>query len=125
MKLLNTKSILDCTENEIETHTQECHEIIDKLQEHNNYDCAVLIKYFDERNKEKEPIIKQSKLYDCMDMIQYADIKNGVDFTMVEGYLTFICYGSEYQYNDQTYITTAGIQIRPYNSNRDFIQIIF
>ena len=40
-------------------------------------------------------------LYDCLDMVQFANIKNGVDFATVEGFLTFICYGSEYEYNNQ------------------------
>lgn len=87
MKLLNSKSILDCTE------------------------------------QEKEPVIKQCNLYDCLDMVQYADIKNGVDFAVVEGFLTFICYGSEYEYNNKIYLVTTGIQIRPYNKERNFIQI--
>lgn len=85
MELLNSKSILDCTE------------------------------------QEKEPVIKQCNLYDCLDMVQYADIKNGVDFAVVEGFLTFICYGSEYEYNNQIHLVTTGIQIRPYNNSKDFI----
>lgn len=72
-------------------------------------------------NKEKEPVIKQCNLYDCLDMVQYADIKNGVDFAVVEGFLTFICYGSEYEYNNQIHLVTTGIQIRPYNNSKDFI----
>lgn len=56
-------------------------------------------------------------------MVQYADIKNGVDFATVEGFLTFICYGSEYEYNNQMYLVTTGIQIRPYDKERNFIRI--
>ena len=74
-------------------------------------------------NKEKEPVIKQCNLYDCLDMVQYADIKSGVDFATVEGFLTFICYGSEYEYNNQIHLVTTGIQIRPYNKERNFVQI--
>ena len=96
MELLNSKSILDCTDQEIEQHNQECSTIIENLHKYNDHDCAVIYKYFDEASKEKEPVIKQCNLYDCLDMVQYADIKNGVDFAMVEGFLTFICYGSEY-----------------------------
>lgn len=57
-------------------------------------------------------------------MIQYADIKNGVDFSIVEGFLTFICYGSEYEYKNQIHLVTTGIQIRPYDDdNREFIHL--
>ena len=121
MELINSKSIVNCTELEIEQHNQECSAIIESLHKYDDYDCAVIYKYFDEASKEKEPVIKQCNLYDCLDMVQYADIKNGVDFAMVEGFLTFICYGSEYEYNNQIHLVTTGIQIRPYNNNKDFI----
>ena len=123
MELLNSKSILDCTDQEIEQHNQECSAIIESLHKYDDYDCAVIYKYFDEANKEKEPVIKQCNLHDCLDMVQYADIKNGVDFATVEGFLTFICYGSEYEYNNQMYLVTTGIQIRPYDKERNFIRI--
>ena len=123
MELLNSKSILDCNEQEIEQHNQECSAIIESLHKYDDYDCAVIYKYFDEANKEKEPVIKQCNLHDCLDMVQYADIKNGVDFATVEGFLTFICYGSEYEYNNQMYLVTTGIQIRPYDKERNFIRI--
>lgn len=121
MKLLSSKSILDCTEQEIEQHNQECSAIIEKLHKYYNYECAVIYKYFDEANKEKEPVIKQCNLYDCLDMVQFADIKNGVDFAIVEGFLTFICYGSQYEYNNQIHLVTTGIQIRPYSKHKKFL----
>lgn len=123
MELLNSKSILDCNEQEIEQHNQECSLIIEKLHKYDDYDCAVIYKYFDEANKEKEPVIKQCNLYNCLDMVQYTDIKNGVDFGIVEGFLTFICYGSEYELNNQIHLVTTGIQIRPYNDDRDFVYL--
>lgn len=123
MKLLNSKSILDCSKTEIEKHNQECSAIIESLQKYDDYDCAVIYKYFDEANKEREPVIKQCNLYNCLDMVQYADIKNGVDFAIVEGFLTFICYESEYKNNNQIHLVTTGIQIRPYTEYREFIYL--
>ncbi len=123
MKLFNSKSILDCTESEIEQHNQECSTIIKKLHKYDDYDCAVIYKYFDKSNIEKEPVIKQCNLYDCLDMVQFADIKNGVDFAIVEGFLTFICYGSEYVLNNQVYLVTTGIQIRPYDKKKNYIYL--
>lgn len=123
MEILNSKSILYCTESEIEQHNIECSKIIANLYKYDNYNCAVIYKYFDEANKEKEPVIKQCILYDCLDMVQHADIKNGVDFAIVEGFLTFICYGSEYEYNNQIHLVTTGIQIRPYDKDNNFIYL--
>lgn len=53
MKLLNSKSILDCNEQETKQHNQECSTIIQKLHEYDDYECAVIYKYFDEANKKK------------------------------------------------------------------------
>lgn len=56
-------------------------------------------------------------------MVQFADIKNGVDFAIVEGFFTFICYGSEYVLNNQVYLVTTGIQIRPYDKKKNYIYL--
>lgn len=119
MKLLNSKTVTEC-ENE-EEHNRETKEILCGLLSYHNFDCAIIFKYFDIVNKYKEPIIKSSKLHDCVDMIKFADIKNGVDIAVVDGFLTLICYGANYIYNEEYYMVVTGIQIRPYDENRDFI----
>lgn len=125
MKLYNTLSVLDCQTNEDKhKHDEETIKLITSLRRYDNYDCAVIIKHFDEANKEKEPVIKQCSLYDCLDMIQYADTKNGVDLTNVDGYITFVCYGTAYELDGKQYLTTTGIQVRPYNNKREFMQLI-
>ena len=96
MKLLNSKSILDCDEFEKEIHNKETQKIFEGLLKYPNYDCAAIIKYFDEGNKDKEPIIKKCELHSCDEMIEYVDFENGVDLALVEGYLTFIVYGQGY-----------------------------
>lgn len=124
MELLNSKSILDCNEQETEQHNKECSTIIENLHKYDDYDCAVIYKYFDEANKEKEPVIKQCNLYNCLDMVQYADTKNGIDLALVENFLTFICYGQEYSMEDGVHIKTTGIQIRPYGHDREFVTLL-
>ena len=121
MRLLNTKSILDCNELEEEKHNQENQDLLSKLSNYPNYDCAAIIKYFDEANKDKEPIIKSCNLHNCDEMINYIDSKNGVDIAIVEDYLTFIVYGQGYFIDNISYQTQTGIQIRPYDSKRNFI----
>lgn len=122
MKLLNSQTILRChTNEEVETHNRETEDIISQLSDDNNYECAMIIKRFDEAGINKEPIIKSCYLHDCQNAVEYADIKQGVDIALVDGFLTFVCYGSEYKLNESIYIVTTEIQIRPYNENRDFI----
>lgn len=121
MRLLNAKSILDCDEFEEEVHNQETQDILSKLSNYPNYDCAAIIKYFDEANKDKKPIIKSCNLHNCDEMINYIDSKNGVDIAIVEDFLTFIVYGQGYFIDNISYQTQTGIQIRPYDSKRDFI----
>ena len=121
MRLLNTKSILDCNELEEEKHNQENQDLLSKLSNYPNYDCAAIIKYFDEANKDKEQIIKSCNLHNCDEMINYIDSKNGVDIAIVEDFLTFIVYGQGYFIDNISYQTQTGIQIRPYDSKRDFI----
>lgn len=124
MRLLNTKSILDCDEVEEEIHNRETQDILSKLSNYPNYDCAAIIKYFDEANKDKEPIIKSCNLHNCDEMIEYVDSKNGVDVAIVEDFLTFIVYGKGYSINNKYHLVQVGIQIRPYDESRDYIYLL-
>lgn len=123
MRLLNTKSILDCNELEEEKNNQENQDFLSKLSNYPNYDCAAIIKYFDDANKDKEPIIKSCKLHNCDEMIEYVDSKNGVDVALVENFLTFIVYGQNYLMSDNYCLIQTGIQIRPYDCKKNFLKI--
>ncbi|WP_448918514.1 hypothetical protein [Holdemanella biformis] len=122
MYLLNSKSIIDCNAQEVQEHNQEIKDISEKIQNYQDYDCAAIIKYFDEANKDKEPIIKSCNLHNCDEMIEYVDSKNGVDIAIVEDFLTYIVYGQGYSVNDKYYLIQTGIQIRPYDKKRNFIK---
>ncbi len=52
--LLNTKSIIDCNEEEYEDHIQELTDIEELICELPNYDCAVIIKYLDPAHENRE-----------------------------------------------------------------------
>ena len=56
-------------------------------------------------------------------MIEYVYFKNGVDLALVEDYLTFIVYGQGYTDGDNYHLVQTGIQIRPYDKNRDFVYL--
>lgn len=123
MKLLNSKSILDCNEKEEEMHNEEINNYLESFISKNNYECAVLIKSFDEIHKNSEPIIKSCMLHDCQEMLEYVDIKNGVDIADVDGYFTFLTYGQCYVVNGQQHMIMQGIQIRPFNDKKEFISL--
>lgn len=122
MKLLNSKSILDCDKFEEEIHNKETQETLEGLLKYPNYDCAAIIKYFDDANKDKEPIIRSCKLHNCDEMIEYVDSKNGVDVAIVEDFLTYIVYGQGYSVNNKYHLIQIGIQIRPYDKKCNFIK---
>ena len=123
MNLLNSKSILNCEEYEEEIHNQEINNYLESFTSKENYDCAVLIKSFDEMHKNSEPVIKSCKLHNCQEMLEYVDIKNGVDIADVDGYFTFLTYGQCYVVNGQTHMIMQGIQIRPFNNKKEFITL--
>lgn len=58
-------------------------------------------------------------------MIEYVDSKNGVDIAIIEDYLTFIVYGRSYSKNGKLHLTQVGIQIRPYDKDRNFVKNVF
>lgn len=122
-RLINSKSIFDCDEKEEEIHNIEIENFFEKLQQYPNYDCAAIFKYFDPVNKNQEPIIKECSLHECEDMIEYVDIKNGIDLMIVKEYLTIVAYGQVYTYQGHDFITQVGIQIRPYDKERNFINL--
>lgn len=78
MKLINSKSILDCDKIE-EVHNQESKEFIEKLFDLPDYECAALFKRTDMNDADSEVTIKSCSLHDCFEMVEYVDAKNGVD----------------------------------------------
>lgn len=124
--LLTTKSILDCNEYDEELHSEEIQEIMDRLFDLPNYNCAVIYRYIDIAHKGKEDVIKGCKLHDCFEMIEYADIKNGIDLMLNDdGLLTFIAHGQGYTYNDEYGLVTTAIVIMPYDENKNSIDISY
>lgn len=124
MKLINSKSILDCDEIEEEVHNQENNEFIEKLFNLPDYECAALFKRTDMNDADSEVTIKPCGLHDCFEMVEYVDAKNGVDIFNDGGFITFIVYGQHYKKNDKFYNVQHAIQIRPFDNNREYVYII-
>lgn len=122
--LLNTKSIIDCNEEEYEEHMQELTDIEELICELPNYDCAVIVKYLDPAHEKREERVRSCSLHDFMEMVQYVDIKNGVDIEIGENNIfNLICYGATYTINDIFYTVKTSISIMPYDENKDFLDL--
>lgn len=121
MKLINSKSILNCDEFEEEIHNQENNEFIEKLFDSPDYKCAALIKRTDMNDVDSEVTIKPCSLHDCFEMVEYVDAKNGVDIFNDGGFITFMVYGQHYKKDEKFYIVQHEIQIRSFDSNGEYV----
>lgn len=121
MELLNSKSILECDEDEELQHNQEIDSFIEYIYKLENYDCALMINRQDKED-EKE-IIKNCKLHQILNSIEYVDIKIGVDLYIDNGFAVFVCYGQRYILNGKRGIVTNIIQVLPYDSEQNFVKL--
>lgn len=125
MKLLNTKSVLDCDEQKELIHNQEIEKILNEVYQLENYDCAIIFKHIDEAHKKKEDVIKPCQLYDFMEMVEYVDFKNGIDFAVEDnGVFVVIAYGQGYELNGNYQLIETHIHVMPYDQERNFLRII-
>ena len=119
---INTKSIVDCDENEEEFHNREIENYCSKISYINNYDTAILIQRIDIENQKE--VIKSCKLHDFMEMIEYAEIKNGIDLYYDEKeILTIMAYGQSYEINGAYNMVKTKISILPYNCDKEFLNL--
>lgn len=125
MRLLNTKSILDCNEEELSKHYDEINNIKDEINKLENYDCAVIFKKIDIAHKSQNQIIKTCSLHDFMEMVEYTDFKNGIDFAVDENDIFIVVvYGQGYELDGFYNFIETHIHIMPYDDNRKFINIV-
>ena len=104
MILLNTKSILDCNENETEIHFKEIENLFEKISNENNL-YNVKVSYLDPyQQKTKEIKVHQMQMSEIEDFIQNFDIKNGADIYNNQQNLVFVLYGQTYNYENKDYI---------------------
>ena len=104
MILLNTKSILDCDEEETEIHFKEIENLFEKIS-NDNHSYNVKVSYLDPyQQKTKEIKVHQMKMSEIEDFIQNFDIKNGADVHNDQKNLVFVLYGQTYNYEDKDYI---------------------
>lgn len=112
MILLNTKSILDCNEEETEIHFKETESLFEKCSNDNNL-YNVKVSYLDPyQKKTKEIKVHQMQMSEIEDFIQNFDIKNGADIYNDQKNIVIKLYGQTYQYKGKDYINTTQLYTR-------------
>ena len=107
MILLNTKSTLDCNEEETEVHFKEIEDLFETLSNDDDF-CIVEVSYLDPiQIIDKYRRIVKMKLSELEDFIQDFDIKNGADIYNDQNNIVFLLYGQNYNYDGKNYITTT------------------
>lgn len=111
---LNTKSILNCNEEETEIHNKEIEMMFNQHLSANPNLCKVTTTYLDSRQKETKPETSQViNIYELDDFIQKYDIKNGLDvFVDTNNYdIILKLYGQGYYYKYENHLTTTQLRI--------------
>lgn len=125
MKLINSKSIIDCDLQEEKIHAEEINKVIKQLSSKENYNCAVLKKFQDDGHKHIEMEILHCSLCNIYEVIESCDFKNGIDVCISDdGYYVFVLYGQIYELENKHYMMTTALKIMPYDQNRKFIKLI-
>lgn len=119
MILLNSKSILQCDENEEELHNKEIQDVIDEIIGYKDYECALICKYQDVGHKNIDQRIDSCCFSELLDYLGTRDIKNGMDLCTDGQYLVFLVYGQGYTIgNDREYhLVTEAVKAMPFIGN--------
>lgn len=114
MILLNTKSILQCNEEETEIHNKEIEMFFEQHLLSNPNLCQITTSYLDPYQKEtKSETTQIINIYELDDFIQRYDIKNGLDVYVDTNNYDIILklYGQGYWFNNETHLTTTLLRI--------------
>ena len=124
LKPINTKSILDCSDEEIATHNKENEEILGRIGSIPNYQCLMVCKYQDVLNNNQKMEIRHQFLADVYEVEEIFGLYNGVDlFIDEDNYLCMMIYGDSYVYEEESCIVTLSVTILPFDENHNFIDL--
>ena len=117
---LNHKSHLACeSDSDINQHNLDCSKIFDFLYDASPAGAIVKVSYQDPYSQEQDSgwykLIQQDG-YD--DLIQGFDVKNGIDFIILDGEIGIAVYGQNYSYEDDTYMNEALLQFHFIDQNK-------
>lgn len=119
MKLLYSRSMLGCSDLDLEILYAEVEQLDDLIATVPDYDCDVEVICEDSYYKEKiPPKLYKSTLKDYQSFIQNEDLKNGADaFLTDDNHLAFRTYGQMYLYKGQYEIVQCLITMRCYDKD--------
>lgn len=120
MILLNTKSILNCDEEETKIHFKEIETLFEKLST-NNHLCIIKVDHLDPIQKiDKCSRLVQITMSELEDFIQEFDIKNGADVYNDNKHIVIKLYGQTYCYKGKDYIITTQLYVRQTPLRKEF-----
>lgn len=125
MKLLHSKSIRNCTEQEEAIHQAEVERFSEMISSLPNYDCDIDVTFEDDYHKEMNyPLAYESNLHRIFEFIETQDIKNGVDTYLTdENDLAFKAFGQHYMANGKDGLLTTLITVKSFGEGRSPIDM--
>ncbi len=124
MKLLNSKSIIECDEVDWEVHANESMDLLDKILELKNFDCFVIKTHQDIAHKGQEEVLTDMSLWNIYDLAEYTDCKNGADLSLDdEGFLTLSVYGQMYEFKGEHHMNHCDFKVMPFTDDMKFIDV--
>ena len=121
--LINSKSVIDCNEDEYELHNKEIEEINKKINKLPNYRCIAIIKDIT-YTEPKEICQLEGNLHNYLEFIEYIDFKNGIDLEIGDcDIFTIIAYGELYKEKSEYGYAQYSIEIIPLDENGDGVDM--
>ena len=125
MKMLNSKSCIECDEFDEMKHNNELMTFGDKLTELEDYNCIVLQKYQDIANSNIDmDVISDVTLWNIYDLAEFVDCKNGANLLIDdEGFLNLSVYGQMYEYNGDNHFNHCAFKIMPHDEDMNLLDV--
>lgn len=126
MLLLNSKSILNClNEEEEKNHKKEVERIMETIYSMPDYRVILRYRFVDEAHQRNIDMFTHSNLHNFLESIDGIDCKNGYDLTVKDhDTLTVVIYGQHYLLKNVFHIVETHVDVLPFNIQNDFVNII-
>lgn len=122
MELITKNSCLLVSD--MESHINEIIEIINTVVDYFDFPCVVLRKFQDLHNRSCPQKVESCRLSEVFDLLETADIKNGIELLKNDEYFIIAAYGQIYTAGNTMQYKIEAFQIMPYDSNRNFINVL-
>lgn len=110
MLLLNTKSIVDCSEEESEFHFNESISIAEAIYSLPNFRCSRRLESLNVGMRNDVTHIDKVELHSFMSDLEGLDCKNGYDIILDDdNNLALMVYGSRYEFEGSVYTSLSKV----------------